>query len=50
MNMPVNPPAPIPNLSSDLKANVKQRVEKNLCKIITKLSGTVFYSDVILLF
>ena len=24
---------------------MKQRVEKNLCKIITKLSGTVFYSD-----
>ena len=45
MNMAFNPPAPILVLSADLQARVKQQVEKNLCKIIAKLSGTVFYSD-----
>ena len=45
MNVAFNPPAPILILSPDLQARVKQRVEGNFCKIIAKLSGTVFYSD-----
>lgn len=45
MNVAFNPPPPILSLSSDLKASVKKRVEKNLCEIIAKLSGTVFYGD-----
>jgi hypothetical protein len=45
MSVAFNPPAPVPVLSPDVKASVKQRVEKNLCRIIAKLSGTVFYHD-----
>ena len=45
MNVAFKPLAPTLMLSADLQARVKQRAEGNLCKIIAKLSGAVFYSD-----
>ena len=45
MGLPLTPPAPLKNVSPELRRSLQERVERNLITLVTRLSPSRFYHE-----